>query len=50
MVNNYKELSFYLIKDLENPSKENSYISEFVNNLGEKTLTDTIKLVDDFIR
>ena len=50
MVNNYKELSFYLIKDLENPSKENSYISEFVNNLGEKPLTDTIKLVDDFIR
>ncbi len=50
MVNNYKELSFYLIKDLENPSKENSYISEFVNKLGEKTLTDTIKLVDGFIR
>ena len=51
MVTNYKELSFYLSKDLENPSsKENSYISEFVNNLGKKTLIDTIKLVDDFIR
>jgi len=49
MIENYDELSNNLIKDLENPVKEKNQNSFSINNLAEKTLADTMKLVKNFI-
>ena len=49
MVENYDELSNNLIKDLENPVKQKNQNSFSINNLAEKTLADTMKLVKNFI-
>ena len=43
------ELADYLVKDLENPSKEISKIATIINNLGQKTLTDTMKNINIFL-
>ena len=44
------ELSNLLSSDLEDPIKEkNRKISESINNLGEKTFTETIKLLKNFL-
>ena len=47
---NYKNLSENLIIDLENPYKQNNKISIPIEKLGQKTLIDTMKLVDNFIQ
>ena len=46
---NDKELSDNLIADLERPQKQNDQFSEIINNLGQKTLSDTMKLVESFL-
>lgn len=48
-IENYEELSENLIKDLENPHKQNNEIADQIKNLGQKTLTDTMILVDNFL-
>jgi 3-deoxy-D-manno-octulosonic-acid transferase len=48
-IENYTELSNYLIKDLINPEKEENKISHLIDNLGQKTLTDTMKLINNFL-
>jgi 3-deoxy-D-manno-octulosonic-acid transferase len=48
-INNYKELSDNLINDLESPYKEDSVISNLIINLGHKTLTDTMKNINNFL-
>ena len=44
-----KELSENLIKDLENPNKVDDKISILINNLGQKTLADTMKNINNFL-
>ena len=44
-----KELSENLIKDLENPNKVDDKISILINNLGQKTLADTMKNINTFL-
>ena len=46
---NFMDLSDCLIKDLENHQKENNKISNSINNLGQKTLTDTMKNINNFL-
>jgi len=48
-IENYEELSENLIRDLENPHKQNNEIADQIKNLGQKTLTDTMILVDNFL-
>ena len=48
-VNNIEELSANLIDDLKIPLKENNKISSFINDLGQKTLFDTMENIDNFI-
>ena len=48
-IENTKELSDGLIRDLENPYKEDSKISVLINNLGQKTLADTMKNINNFL-
>jgi len=48
-INNFLELSENLILDLEDPFKKENQISNLINNLGQKTLTDTIKNIDNFL-
>ncbi len=47
-IENYQELSDNLTKDLIDPYKQNNEISDIINNLGKKTLIDTMKLIDIF--
>ena len=48
-INNYSELSNNLIIDLERPHKEDNKISDLINNLGHKTLADTMKNINNFL-
>ena len=48
-INDYNELSNNLIIDLEKPHKEDNKISDLINNLGNKTLTDTMKNINKFL-
>jgi len=48
-IGNYNELSDNLIKDLKIPQKRNSKISNLINNLGQKTLTGTMKNINKFL-
>ena len=48
-INDYEELSNNLIKDLENPHKQNNKKSNSINDLGEKTLIDTMHILNNFI-
>ena len=49
-IQNYEELSKNLINDLEDPLKQNSEVSDQIKNLEYKTLTDTMKLVNNFVK
>ena len=48
-VNNTEELSTNLINDLKIHIKENDKISSFIKDLGQKTLIDTMKNIDNFL-
>ena len=48
-IKNPRELSNNLIIDLENPYKIDNEISILINNLGEKTLADTMKNINYFL-
>jgi len=48
-IDSYDELSNNLIQDLKNPLKEDSKIADFINRLGEKTLDDTMKNINNFL-
>ena len=49
-IKDYKQLSENLLKDLENPIKKSDFLSDPIKILGQKTLTDTMKLVNNFIK
>ena len=49
-IQNYEELSDNLIVDLENNIKKDKKNSDFMKQLAQKTLADTMKLVDNFIK
>ena len=48
-IKNSEELSDNLIKDLEDLYKEDNQISTLINNLGQKTLTDTMNNINNFL-
>jgi 3-deoxy-D-manno-octulosonic-acid transferase len=48
-IENAEELSDNLIKDLEDHRKENKKISVLINNLGHKTLADTMNKINNFL-
>ena len=48
-INNFLELGENLNLDLEDPLKKENQISNSINNLGRKTLTDTIKNINNFL-
>ena len=48
-IETFTELSNNLIKDLQNFHKENYQISVLINNLGQKTLADTMKKINNFL-
>ena len=47
-INNSEELSHDLALDLENPYKK-SEISNIIKNLGQTTLIDTMRLIENFL-
>ena len=49
VVKNSKELSDNLINDLENSKKNDDKIGNIVNNLGEKTLIETMNNINKFL-
>ena len=48
-INTIDELSDNLIKDLKNHHKEDSQISVLINDLGQKTLADTMNKINNFL-
>ena len=46
---NYEELSNNLIKDLETTHKEDNQIKNLIDSLGQKTLIDTMRNIDNFL-
>ena len=48
-INNYLDLSNALIKDLKSPKKINVKPLPYINNLGKKTLTDTMREINNFV-
>ena len=48
-IKNYKELSSNLIRDLRYPIKKNNNSVDIINDLGQKTLNDTMKNINSFI-
>jgi 3-deoxy-D-manno-octulosonic-acid transferase len=48
-IENYKELSKYLISDLTIPNKQKNQISNPIEELEQKTLKDTMLLINDFL-
>ena len=49
MIKNYEELSDNLMNDLNDPLKKNNEISSEIENLGQKTLNDTMTLLNNFL-
>ena len=49
MIKNYEELSDNLMIDLNDPLKKNNEISTEIENLGQKTLNDTMTLLNNFL-
>ena len=49
-IESHTELSDSLLVDLENPKKENNKISNPIKNLELKTLNNTMRLVENFIK
>ncbi len=48
-IKDFEELSHNLLIDLESAVKNNNHISESIKNLEQKTLTDTMRLIDNFL-
>lgn len=48
-INNFSELGDNLIKDLSTPLKNHDKKIELIDNLGEKTFTDTMKNINKFL-
>ena len=48
-IKDFSELTDNLLKDFKNSKKEESEISAIINNLGQKTLTDTMKKINNFL-
>ena len=48
-IENFEELSENLLVDLKNPYKQKNENSNLLNELGKKTLTDTMVLIDAFL-
>ena len=48
-VENFEELSKNLLLDLKNSQKQNHENKDLLNTLGEKTFTDTMMLIDNFL-
>lgn len=48
-INSYEELSEKLIEDLKSPSKSSVKNLEFIEDLGKRTLNDTMKSINNFI-
>ena len=48
-IETFTELSDLIIEDLTNPNKTNDKIPNLINDLGQKTLTDTMKIINDFL-
>ena len=49
LVNSFEELSIQLINDLERPYKQKNGSSIFINELGQKTLIDTMNSINNFL-
>ena len=48
-IENFKELSKYLIKDLRNPQKEKLNGSNSIQNLGKQILIETIEVIKKYL-
>ena len=48
-IKSYTELSDNLIKDLETVHKDDKKISNLINSLGQKTLADTMKNINNIL-
>ena len=48
-IKSYVELSDYLIEDLKSTQKKDDQIANTINDLGQKTLTDTMKYINNFL-
>jgi len=48
-IDGFEELSDHLIEDLKNPSKGDNKITSLINNLGQKTLNDTMNNINNFL-
>ncbi len=48
-INSFRELSEFLAIDLENPRKKNNENNNLINKLGQKTLVDTMILINNFL-
>tara|TARA_B100000963_G_scaffold32286_1_gene24022 strand:+ start:1373 stop:2656 length:1284 start_codon:yes stop_codon:yes gene_type:complete len=48
-ITDHNDLSNYLEKDLERHNEKSHEISDIINNLSKKTLSDTIRYIDKFI-
>ena len=48
-IKSYVELSDYLIEDLKSTQKKDDQIANTINDLGQKTLTDTMKYINKFL-
>ena len=48
-IESYEELSNYLVEDLKSIQKQDDQIANTINDLGQKTLTDTMKYINNFL-
>ena len=48
-INNHEELVEYLSEDLKNPKKKSDEGVNVINQIGQKTLTDTMNLINNFL-
>ena len=48
-IESYVELSNYLVEDLKSLQKKDDQIANVINDLGQKTLTDTMKYINNFL-
>ena len=48
-IEDYKDLSNYISKDFEANKKGDERISKVIDDLGNKTLVDTLKHINNFI-
>ena len=48
-ISSYKDLSDNLITDFKNSYKEDNKIYNSINDLGQKTLTDTMQNINNFL-